>query len=156
MRQHIQTLLVHATIEAANLRNYATKEERNRLDYKSSCVFELHNSFYGQLTGDALSIRANELIVQCAERVYVPSTNEEIYTDNLKSLALGGAPTIVTPPSKRRSIYHTPLEVLFILCWECDNAGYSNGKMIFDYVKGDIDTLLFPKQVTITIDNPIY
>jgi len=56
--------------EAKNLLKFSTREERANLNFEE---FSPENSFeciYGQMTGNCFSPRAEQLIKQCASKVY--------------------------------------------------------------------------------------
>ena len=121
--------------EAENLKIHATSEEIAKLDlkyldpeYKDKCV-------YGLMTRHCESKRANELIMQCCERVY--EAEEARIHATMEVAILNGKPKI-----EKRSKYFSPIEVYIGLRGQKENG---NNKNLVDFLKGETDTLTFNK-----------
>lgn len=85
------------------------------------------------MTGDCYSERANELILNCALRVYVPSTR---YSEMLSDAKLNGKPhPIYGGSDKRHFEYHSPIEIFI---FHSDKA--KNTKLI-EFLKGEREKL---------------
>ncbi len=116
--------------EAKNLKKYATESEISKLDIESFSPKYGHSCIYGMLTGDCHTLRATELIEQCAKRVY--KTPEE-YIPGKDYLAnkLNGS-----PKKAYRSKYWSPIEVYIY-----PNKNLDGAKKLIKYLKGEIRTL---------------
>lgn len=55
--------------EAKALRKHATKEELAKLDFKRLDPHSSYSCIYGQMTGNCVSERANDLISKCAKKL---------------------------------------------------------------------------------------
>jgi len=55
-----------AIIEIKNLRKYATKEQKGRLDFNTFKKNEQESCIYGQMTGNCNSLLAHKLMDKCA------------------------------------------------------------------------------------------
>lgn len=120
--------------EADNLKKYATKEEIDRLDFSRLSTIDRNRCIYGQMTGDCYNDRANELIIQCATRVY-ETPNGSV---NLSTATLNGNPYKIS--KLRYFSYHSPIEMFITYCrMDTDKDNLNND--LIDYIKGNISEL---------------
>lgn len=115
--------------EAKAIKENATEKEIDNLDFDELRPANTQRCIYGQMTGDCYSLRANDLIVKCAKRVY--ETTGGINKCNIHKL--NGKPFLLDNSQLRTQKYHSPIE-LFILFDE------KNNKMLIDYLKGNRKT----------------
>lgn len=77
--------------EAARLREFATVEERDRLDFSRLDPSREHLCIYGQMTGDCFNKRTQELLSYCAIRFsrwisyYHPVNNPKFYKSGARN-----------------------------------------------------------------------
>lgn len=122
--------------EAANLKKNASKEEIGKLRFDLLVPANTNKCIYGQMTGFCYSIRANDLIKNCAERVYKNNGR-----DYVRELPLNGKPTFLRSDSIWRAAqYYSPIEV-FIL--QPGNQENGNNERLIKYLKGETKTLKF-------------
>lgn len=127
-----QTLVGLVKTEADNIKLHATQEELNSLDFDTLSPSKTTNCIYGQMTGDCYSWRANELIIQSAERVY-NSQGDGIDEGDVEHL--NGEPELV---GSRGGWYHSPIE-LFVFINRYLGRKYN--ERLIDYLKGKTDKL---------------
>lgn len=121
--------------EARNLRKYATEDERLELNFDDLDPDSPFRCVYGLMTGNCFSERADQLIKQCAERVY----NKE--GDGVRGFPLNGKPTGGRGGSSIAfADYYSPIEV-FIL--QENEAQTANNKRLLAYLRGETKTLKF-------------
>jgi hypothetical protein len=60
-------------IEAGELRQFTTSEERSKLNYDDFQPDNGSSCIYGLLTGNYLTDRARSLIIQCSQKVLIPT-----------------------------------------------------------------------------------
>jgi hypothetical protein len=120
--------------EASKLKEYATQEELEQLDFNTLRPYVSYNCIYGQMTGSCYSDRANELILKCAERVYIRTPHTTFSDGVLAYQTLNGGPHPITDNRGRCEFYHSPIEVYVILNKE--NSTTVNNKMLIDYLQG--------------------
>jgi hypothetical protein len=123
--------------EAKKLKKFATKQEINKLNITTFDPKHFKSCIYGQMTGDCYSERADELIQNCATKVYVPNPS----FSNMESLRLNGKPWDVSC-TNRAYTYHSPIEMVILPA----HGGSNNALAIIDYLKGKTNRLIFPKQ----------
>ena len=126
-----RTLFSLTKKEAKKLRKHATPEELGNLMISELDASSYSKCIYGQMTGNCNSWRANQLIIQCAERVY-NSING--YDDDINNL--NGAPREVAY-DERTEEYFSPIE-MFIYFTNNDNK-----RSLVNYLKGKSDELKF-------------
>lgn len=124
--------------EAKLLRENATKDELNKLNFirldpesKTQCI-------YGQMTGLCHSVRANELIYKCAKRVY--NINRDNGWDLIQGAKLNGSPKKIEGYVNRIKLYFSPIEKF--IAQKKNNQGVNN-KILVDFLKGERETLNF-------------
>ncbi len=126
--------------EAKNLMKFATKEERNNLNFNGFAPQRTTGCIYGQLTGHCFSARAEELIKKCASKVYHASA-----TMNIGFLS----DKLVGSPDQRERYkcasgrltttdFFSPIEV-FVYLKENQISGAN--EYLIKYLKGEIETL---------------
>lgn len=130
-----KTLVTLVKKEASNLKKRALKKERRLLDFKELNPSSALSCIYGQMTGCCWSTRANQLISNCAERVY----NNPV--SDLTCGVLNGKPKI-TSSGDRSKHYFSPIECF--ICFDGNKKNGNNEKLI-DYLKGKTKTLRFKK-----------
>lgn len=121
--------------EADKLKRFATQEEIAKLNFGKLEPTNRNECIYGQMTGDCYSGRANELIVECAERVYSVNKHDNAMDKNNR---LNGAPTI-KKTTDRKYWYHSPIEMFIAY----DKNKGVNSKRLIDYLKGYESNLIF-------------
>lgn len=114
--------------EAAYLKEFATKEELNKLDFNELDPAHVNKCVYGQMTGNCTSERAIALIEQCALRVY-----EQVDYPH-QSTKLNGSP-VGLRRTWANMAYYSPIEV-----WIDRNIPEFN-KNLIAYLKGEKKTL---------------
>lgn len=117
--------------EAKKLRNLCTKVEKNKLDFYNLAPQRKRSCIYGQLTGNCFSRRANNLIVECCERIIIGKLNTKRFHINGKPKPYSGI---------KRIGNWSPIEA-FIMYRKNTNNG--NNKMLVSYLKGETKTLSF-------------
>ena len=116
--------------EINHLRNNATPEEKDRLDFESFIQTSSRQCIYGQMTGHCNSIRAKELY---------PKTYYYI-----KNKAGEYHPNGYLPFSKHEfkdGDRVTPLEKYLYMCANRDGTKSKTHRHIIDYIKGNRKTL---------------
>lgn len=125
--------------EAKNLRQNATEQELERLNLRlldSNCI---KSCVYGQMTGDCLNERANELILRCATKIYdTTEANETNSINVLKDSVLSGGPYKINKNMHIRVFYYvSPIEKFInIERWE-------NVSKLVKYLKKQTNDLKF-------------
>jgi hypothetical protein len=104
--------------EAMALKEHATREELGKLDFTILNPNSGHLCVYGQLTGMCDSDRADELIKECAPRLYV-------HLDDF----------VAVPTNNFENFYWSPIEK-YILDDDAKN------KNLIDYLKGNRNDLV--------------
>lgn len=124
--------------EAILLKQHATKEEINKLNYKKLDGCSRYSCIYGQITGNCVSERAYELIRNCCHRVYRP-------TDDFSTLAgrLNGKPKVLEKPSSRLSHYVSPIENFLFKNKINEWATSEKVEKLVAFLKGESDKLEF-------------
>lgn len=126
-----QELLDMVLVEANHLREYATKEEKDKLDFYCLDVNGSFSCIYGQMTGDCDSARACTLF----NKVF--STIGDYYIDEEGGEVLNkGIFTFIEWDIEKdynESKIFSPIEVYITL------KGSKNRSLI-QYIKGEIDT----------------
>ena len=141
MTKNLKVLVELVIDEAKKLREYATQDERDSLNFDTLLPTNQASCIYGQMTGYCYSREALNLIRKCALRVY----DTKKYDLNANSVKhLNGEPKNLEVPDARCGLYHSPIEVFIIVMAEHDNPNYqNNNKVLIDYLKGKTDTLEF-------------
>lgn len=123
-------------IEATNLRKFATRLEKARLDFDTLNPEYGSRCIYGQMTGNCFCERAVDLIVSSASEVY-----EIINPDRaLVNVKLNGPPIVMR--RKRvayvQSGFYSPIEIFI-----SKNANKKNGNIsaLVNYLKGKTNKL---------------
>jgi len=118
--------------EATKLKKEATKQELDNLcvDLNKLDPNHIEKCIYGQMCGDCFSERANQLIVQCAERVY--NVPEYVTNNPIANSVLNGKPKSVA----QRHEYFSPIEV-YIFVSKSDKGKQA----LLNYLKGIRKTL---------------
>lgn len=111
--------------EAKKLREFATKDELNKLDFIILDSTSTENCIYGQMTGSCYSSRASELLNLCA----IP------YVDYF-----GGEPQLTLDFSYYTMRAYSPIEYFI---YKYQHNGYKNNMILIDYLQGKRDTLEF-------------
>lgn len=119
--------------EAENLKQYATPEEINLLSIDNLDPNDVSRCIYGQMTGHCDSERAEELIIQCCEKVYDTSHLRSDFT----RATLNGKP--YTTEKTRRYSYYSPIELLITQRY----GDYIAGRAIIKYLRGETSELNF-------------
>lgn len=122
--------------EAKALRKNDTKQELDRLDFRTLEPSNITLCIYGQITGNCFSDRANDLIFNCAKRVYNVGKG---YFNILDSAKLNGKPVKIKNES-RQSRYFSPIEYFI-----AQKGPYQkeNNEILVDYLKGERKDLNF-------------
>lgn len=120
--------------EAITLREQATQEELDNLNFSNLDGSHDHECIYGQMTGYCSSPRALSLILICATKVYKRGNQVDHIMHNNK---LNG-----TPKTKRTEglSYVSPIEVFI---HEPENVNNSNNEALVGFLKGRTKTLKF-------------
>lgn len=124
--------------ETDKLKQYATQEELDRLEFSELHSSDPLNCIYGQMTGTCWSRRASDLIVKCAEKLYIGKKNTELY-DNV----LNGEPTLDKLEGRGKhqgQTYFSPIESFICIP---SNKVNGNNEMLINYLKGNVDKLEF-------------
>ncbi len=129
-----QDLIELVKVEADNIKQHATSEEINRLNFEGLYPSNAERCIYGQMTGNCYSIRANKLIIECATRVYKLTDTS---SNALAEVSLNGKPK---KESDRASNYHSPIEI-FIYGSSQTKSGVLNNKRLINYLKGKTNKL---------------
>lgn len=115
--------------EATALREHATTEEKNNLNFNRLVPDNDYSCIYGQMTGYCFSRRASELIQKSCQKVYtafkIPAYTTE---QNLNG----------TPIGRERHEYWSPIEVF--ITGKRDDQEELNRRLI-QFIKGEIKTL---------------
>lgn len=125
------TLMKQLVIEeATNLRKYATKAELKRLNIKYLNSGDTTKCIYGQITGHCFNYRAEQLIKNCASRVYDNLRNTPIYQSKIKA------------PVKYliRGCFWSPIEVFID---QPRNQKNGNNELLIKFLKGETQELNF-------------
>ncbi len=145
----IGTLKEQVKLEAAALKQHATPSELANLDFNRFNANRTSQCIYGQMTGNCYSNRANELIVQCAQRVYTTDSGclmpEDIENLNGKPHLLEGR--------TRKHYYHSPIELFVAINQDTivktlhldynQSLVSANTKILLEYLQGHTETLNF-------------
>ncbi len=118
--------------EATALRTNALQYELDRLKFNRLAPTNTQNCIYGQMTGECFSMRATELIQECAERVYTCADNNK--PNEIKGKLNG------SPKESSRGTYWSPIEIFIA---KGKNHRNGNNKMLVDFLKGKRKTLKF-------------
>lgn len=114
--------------EADNLKKFATRKELDRIDFYSINAGSRTKCIYGQMTGNCISDRAEELIFKCATNTY--EGHDEAINVDIKDSELIGPPT-----ESNRFIcnfkFFTPIEKFLYV------ADFSQIKKLVSYLKNE-------------------
>lgn len=113
--------------EATALKEHATKDELDKLDFSNLNPDHVGLCVYGQMTGHCNNIRSQELMRKCAKRVYSKALGD----DSLTSAKLNGSP-IDLPRYK----FWSPIEVFIF-----KHPGKSGAGRLIKFLKGEIESL---------------
>lgn len=130
--------------EATKLKEFASKDELDNLNYDTLSGESKYNCIYGQMTGNCLSNRAYNLIKNCCERVYKPG-NRSTYLSGVLAGKLNGAPVELDYPSNRLSYYVSPIENFLFKNKKDEDADSYKVKQLVAYLKGETYVLDFKK-----------
>ena len=122
-----QLMLDLVKIEAKNLREFLTSEEKERLIFENLNPRSSENCIYGLISGSCWSQRADELITKCCTRVYETGPG-------LGSGKVNGKPYITGHRSGNYK-YFSPIEMLIV------SENKTNNKNLLNYIKGVTDRL---------------
>lgn len=128
--------------EARNLRKFATKEEKDRLDFMKLNSSSKFDCIYGQMTKNCFSVRAKELIEKSCSRVYSTSSGDTWEEYRLNGTPKGkyrredGANNLY--PGEEKTSYFSPIEVFIA---RGDNWKNGANDRLVKYIKGEIKTL---------------
>lgn len=116
--------------EAENLKLlHATKKELSLLSLERLSPNHRSKCIYGQMTGDCISDRAEELIIKCNTQVYV-SLGKDIRESTLSNIPNGHR-------FEMTFFYFTPIEKFLYV------ANDINIGLLVKYLKGEISELNF-------------
>lgn len=125
--------------EATKLKQFATPEELNNLDYEYLDGNSHWQCIYGQMTEDCRSNRAYELIQKCCQRVYHASS------DDCFVGRLNGKPKQLDDPTNRLAYYVSPIEkFLYKEKPEQYNDSWKIQRLVA-FLKSETDVLNFNK-----------
>lgn len=123
--------------EARKLRENATPEELSKLDFQTLDYDNISMCIYGQMTGNCLSDRANELVIKCCDKIYSTEIGKiKLFCNILSESILEGKPFKIMSGS-RLNYYISPIERF--ICVE--NNG--NISRLVKYLKKETDELNF-------------
>jgi hypothetical protein len=108
--------------EARNLREKATREELENLDFKNLYPCSITECIYGMMTGDCYSDRATSLIKQCCSKVIEGGSIS--YCEEI----------IGSPLEYSRGAFWSPIEKYI-------TEDEANSKGLISYLKGETETL---------------
>lgn len=146
MDQELMTIQGLVKKEASKLKEYATQEELARLNFEHLNPNSPRSCIYGQMTGNCYSPRANELVLKCAERVYISSINSTSNSGAVFSYqTLNGEPHAIVGTKDRSELYHSPIEIYLVFNRENDTT--ENNKILIDYLKNVTTELNFAEAV---------
>lgn len=123
MKRISSKLKQEVTQEAKNIRKYATKDERARLDFERLIPQSPRRCIYGQMTGTCRSSRAIQLLSKCALPYWSFKTSRKLPEAKRKNTSYGES-----------DIYFSPIES-YIMQPKADN------KALIAFIKGETDTL---------------
>lgn len=118
--------------EATALRQQATKEELGKLDLNWFDAGSAYSCIYGQMTDSCNSERAQELIVNCCERIYKTDGGYGAF-GRITESSLGESPKKLEKYYDRLDYYCSPIEK-YILTLGKENEEYGN-KSLISYLK---------------------
>lgn len=119
--------------EAKALKEHATPEEINRLDFNRLNPESKFSCIYGQMTGDCFSGRAIDLITKSAKRVYVKNNKE--WTSRLYEKAkLNGKP-IPEERTGKETWWYSPIEIFI------SKKNDALNEKLIQFLKGEIKEL---------------
>ncbi len=147
MNQELITIQELVKKEASKLKEHATPEELARLNFEHLNPNSPRSCIYGQMTGNCYSPRANELVLKCAERVYVSNVSRDSESNAVFTYqTLNGVPHLIENNRDRSEVYHSPIEIYLVFNRENDTT--ENNKVVIDYLKGETTELNFvePKE----------
>jgi hypothetical protein len=125
--------------EATKLKQFATKEELDNLDYEYLDGNDFNNCIYGQMTDCCNSKRAYTLIQQCCERVYEAGEADTF------SGKLNGKPKELDNAFTRTLHYVSPIEKFLYKHKEDIFIDSPKIEKLVQFLKGEIDVLNFDK-----------
>ncbi len=125
-------LIEQVRLEAANILEHATEEERKCLNIMRLDAYDTRQCIYGQMTGDCYNDRATDLIQKCAVRVY-KGKHEGSASLGIEKIKLNGRPHKFK--GSRSYAYHSPIEVFI------GNTTYNNRANLIAYLAGVMPTL---------------
>jgi len=123
-----EKILTYVQQEIDNLREYATDEQKSKLDFSNFDPDKVHYCIYGQMTGNCYSQEAIKLMKKCLVKGVL------VGSDPLVSEII---PRYKFPFSRRHSLIYRRHSVLenFIVFYP------ENNEDIIKYIKGDINEL---------------
>lgn len=123
-----EVLIEYVRTEVKNLKKHATKEELDRLDFKTLVPALFQNCIYGQMTGNCNSARAVELMHLC--------TKVFIEWNRFHTMKEGSFDHRIVFGITRGK--HTPLELYLLRSVETSN------ERIIKFLKGELKRLYLP------------
>lgn len=133
-----QELISLVKDEAKLLREKATQEERNKLNYLQFNPAKPSRCIYGLMTGRCTTERAHQLIDQCASKLLVQPyscAELDLCTINGKHSLKGNYRSL-----GGELAYFSPIECFI---WFEQNQENGNNKLLIDYIKGEVEELNF-------------
>lgn len=141
MTKDLRQLVLLVITEAMNLREHATREQKDELNFVELRPSQAEHCIYGQMTGHCYSREALDLIRKCALKVY-NTHGKELRPSAIKNL--NGVPRDFSYAQDRNAVYHSPIELFILIMNESENLNYlKNNKILIDYIKGYTDELVF-------------
>lgn len=121
-------------IEAGELRQFTTEEERSRLNYDDFIPDKGNSCIYGLLTGNYLTDRARSLIIQCSQRILIP-TNPAGYDIISTAVFSNESPESINERTESRYLeFYSPIEKYILLEEDQDKI-----KNLISYIKRKVN-----------------
>jgi hypothetical protein len=154
-RQEYEVLKFLVKEECDKLKNTLTDDEKSRIRPGRLDPLNPNMCLYGQITGNCYSRRAQDLIIACCTKVFVPQLHS---SDLLTRAKLNGSPWECELDHtgfgevRRFEKYHSPIEIyIHNLDRMWGSHDTINGEEyhrflsnVGTYVRGEIETLEFP------------
>lgn len=120
-------------IEAGELRQFTTEEERRNLNYDDFIPDKGNSCIYGLLTGNYLTDRARSLIIQCSQRILIPTSL--VYDVITTAIFSDESPELINERTESRYLeFYSPIEKYILLEEDQDKI-----KNLISYIKRKVN-----------------
>lgn len=138
-----EKFIADVTVEANNIKIYATEEEKSRLNSKLLEPSSSKQCIYGQMTGSCFNDRAIELISKCTPRYFTDGAMPYLFNGAAKfeSIAQHVCDEPVEDFRKRRTTLYCEVRYFSAIETFISMRSSTSNENIIKYIKGEIETL---------------